>query len=237
MYGASLISYISFEKEVVVLKTIAIACQTIEDEINTINNTLPEPMPIVWVESGLHNVPAQLTKRIQEEIDKISGVENMLLLFGYCGNSIDGLVASQAQLVVPKVEDCISLLLGGDMIRQALSRETPAFYLTDGWLRYEKNIYWEYEKCLEKYGEARSLRVFRTMFAHYSNLNFINTGSYDLETVMGKTAEFAAKLDLKQGIIPGTLKLIAKALLEEWDEDFLIAPPGIPIHISYGSTL
>src|SRR5665648_113029 len=131
MYGASLISYISFEKEVVVLKTIAIACQTIEDEINTINNTLPEPMPIVWVESGLHNVPAQLTKRIQEEIDKISGVENILLLFGYCGNSIDGLVASQAQLVVPKVEDCISLLLGGDMIRQALSLSLSLIHISE----------------------------------------------------------------------------------------------------------
>lgn len=216
------------------MKTVAIACQTIEDEINAINNTLPNPSPIVWVESGLHNFPDQLKERIQQEIDKINGVENILLLFGYCGNSIEGLVASHARLVVPKVEDCISLLLGGNQIRQALSREIPAFYLTDGWLRYEKNIYWEYEQCLKKYGEARSLRIFRTMFAHYSNLNFIDTGCYDLTSVMSKTAEFAAKLDLKQGIVTGTLKLITKALMEEWDDDFLMVPQGVPIHINYG---
>jgi len=216
------------------LKTVVIACQTIEDEINAINSTLPVPFPIVWVESGLHNFPDKLKERLQQEVDKISGAENILLLFGYCGNSIEGLVASQAQLVVPRVEDCISLLLGGNHIRQALSRETPAFYLTGGWLRYEKNIYWEYEKCLEKYGETRSLRIFQAMFAHYSNFNFIDTGSYDLESVMSRTAKFATKLNLKQGIVPGTLKLIKKALLEEWDEDFLIVAPGVPIHINYG---
>ena len=145
---------------------------------------------------------------------------------------IEGLVASQARLVVPKVEDCISLLLGGNPIRQALSRETPAFYLTDGWLRYEKNIYWEYEQCLNKYGEVRSLRIFKAMFAHYSNLNFIDTACYDLTSVMSRTDEFAAKLDVKQGIVTGTLKLITKALREEWDEDFLIIPQGVPIHIN-----
>lgn len=217
------------------MKTIAIACQTIEDELNAIYKTLPDPFPIVWVESGLHNFPARLKERIQQEIDKISGVENILLLFGYCGNSIEGLVAKQARLVVPKVEDCISLLLGGNQIRLAQSKEIPAFYLTDGWLRYEKNIYWEYEQCLKKYGEARSLRIFRAMFAHYANLNFIDTGCYDLESVMGRTAEFAAKMNLKQGIVPGTLKLITKAFRKEWDDDFLIVPPGVPIHINYSA--
>lgn len=215
------------------MKTVAIACRTIEDEINAVHKTLQNPFPIVWVESGLHNFPSKLKERIQEEIDKISGVENILLLFGYCGNSIEGLVSPQAKLVVPKVEDCISLLLGGNQTRLNFSRETPAFYLTDGWLRYERNIYWEYEQSLKKYGEARALRIFRAMFAHYSNLNFIDTGSYDIGPVMKRTVEFATKLNLKQSVVPGTLKLIIKALQQEWDEDFLIVPPGVPIKISY----
>jgi len=226
---------IYLKSEVVSLKTIAIACRTIEDELMAVYNTLPASFPIVWVESGLHNFPSQLKERIQLEIDKIYDVDNILLLFGYCGNSIEGLVAAQARLVVPKVEDCISLLLGGNYNRLALSSKTPAFYLTDGWLRYEKNIYWEYEKSLEKYGEARAMRIFQAMFAHYSNLNFIDTGSYNLESAMNKTAEFAKKLNLKQEVVPGTLKLISKAFLEEWDEDFLIVPPGVSIHLTYGA--
>lgn len=216
------------------MKTVGIACRTIEDELNVIYNTLSTPFPIVWVESGLHNYPPQLKQRIQQEIDKISGAENILLLFGYCGNSIEGLVSAQARLVVPKVEDCISLLLGGNKNRRDLSRETPAFYLTDGWLRYEKNIYWEYEKCREKYGEARSLRIFQAMFAHYSNLNYIDTGSYNIESAISKTADFASRLKLKQGIVAGSLKLIEKAFSEDWDDDFLIVPPGVPINLNPG---
>jgi len=142
-------------------------------------------------------------------------------------------MAPQAQLVVPKVEDCISLLLGGNQIRRDLSSKAPAFYLTEGWLRYESNIYWEYEQCLKKYGEARALRVFRTMFAHYSTLNFIDTGSYKLQPVMAKTADLAANLNLEQAFVPGTLRLITKAFQEEWDEDFLKVPPGVPIHLNY----
>lgn len=215
------------------MKTVAIACRTIEDEINAVYKTLPVQFPIFWVESGLHNFPSKLKDRIQQEIDKVSGVENILLLFGYCGNSIEGLMAPQAQLVVPKVEDCISLLLGGNQIRRDLSSKAPAFYLTEGWLRYESNIYWEYEQCLKKYGEARALRVFRTMFAHYSTLNFIDTGSYKLQPVMAKTADLAANLNLEQAFVPGTLRLITKAFQEEWDEDFLKVPPGVPIHLNY----
>lgn len=215
------------------MRTVAIACRTTEDEINLVYKTLPVQFPIYWIESGLHNFPSKLKDRIQQEIDKVSGVENILLLFGYCGNSIEGLVAPHAQLVVPQVEDCISLLLGGNKIRHDLSSKSPSFYLTEGWLRYESNIYWEYEHCLKKYGEARALRVFQTMFAHYSTLNFIETGSYAIEPVMAMTADLAVKLNLKQGIVPGTLRLISKALKEEWDEDFLKVPPGVPIHLSY----
>jgi len=51
---------------------------------------------------------------------------------------------------------------------------------------------------------------------------------------MSSTAKFATKLNLKQGIVQGTLKLINKAFLEEWDDDFLIVPSGVPIHIPYG---
>ncbi|MFZ7101114.1 MAG: DUF1638 domain-containing protein [Peptococcaceae bacterium] len=209
----------------------AVGCRTIEDEINAVVKTLPECCPIYWVESGLHNYPVKLKERIQEEIDKISGVENIVLLFGYCGNSIEGLQSAHAQLVVPKVEDCISLLLGGDQVRLALSRRVKSYYLTDGWLRYENNIYWEYEQCLKKYGLDKTLRIFRVMLANYSTLDFIDTGTYNLEETMAKTAELADILNLRQKIIPGNLSLIAKALREEWDEDFLKTPPGIPLQI------
>jgi len=215
------------------LKTVVIACCTIEDEINAVQKTLPNPLPVVWTEAGLHNYPLKLKDGIRQEINSISGAENILLLSGYCGNTVEGLVAPRAQLVIPRVEDCISLLLGGDEIRHEVSSKAPAYFLTEGWLRYEHNICWEYERCVEKYGKAMTLRIFQSMLAHYSAFDFINTGSYHVKSAMTRTTALAASLNLSQNIVPGNLRLIAKALRGEWDEEFLIVPPGVPVHLEY----
>lgn len=215
------------------MRTVAIACRTLEDEINAVVKTLPGCCPIRWIESGLHNYPSRLRERIQREIDIIDEVENILLLFGYCGKSIEGLRAPRCRLVVPKVDDCISLLLGGDQVRLDLGCQFKCYYLTGGWLRYENNIFHEYRHSVEKFGPAKALRIFRVMLANYSSLCFIDTGTYDLDRVMAKTAEFAAGLNLAQKVVPGTLRLIVKAFSEEWDEDFLKVPPNVPLQLNY----
>ncbi|HVJ48243.1 DUF2284 domain-containing protein [Desulfitobacterium sp.] len=63
--------------DVMALRTVAIACQTIEDELDAIYNTLLDPFPIVWVESGLHNFPSQLKDRIQQEINMLAPPFNL----------------------------------------------------------------------------------------------------------------------------------------------------------------
>jgi len=218
------------------LQTVFIGCRTIEDEINAVVRVLPTCSSIFWIESGLHNYPLKLKDRIQEEIDKItetvSNVENIVLLFGYCGNCIDGLCSPKAQLVVPKVEDCISLLIGGDQSRLDLSSKTHAYYLTEGWLRYENNIYYEYDQCIKKYGPVKAKRIFNVMLKNYSALNFIDTGTYDIKKTMDITADLAQSLNLEQKTVPGTLCLIAKALNGEWDEGFLKVPAGVAVKLN-----
>ncbi|MEW6662623.1 MAG: DUF1638 domain-containing protein [Bacillota bacterium] len=215
------------------MRTIAIACRTIEDEINAVVKALPGCCPVRWVESGLHNFPVKLKDRIQQEIDIIDGAENILLLFGYCGNSVEGLRASKSRLVLPKVDDCISLLLGSNQARLEVGCQARSYFLTDGWLRYENNIYQEFLHCVKKYGQDKALGVFRTMLANYSALAFIDTGTYDLDHLMAKTSEFAASLNLTQVVVPGTLSLIDKAFKEEWDDDFLKVPPGMALSLSF----
>lgn len=215
------------------MRKAVIACRTIEDEIMAVAGALPDCFPINWVESGLHNFPVKLKDRIQQEIDKVDGAENILLLFGYCGNSVAGLRSNRSWLVLPKVDDCISMLLGGNQTRLETGNQTRSYFLTDGWLRYENNIYWEFLHCVKKYGQKKALAIFHTMLANYSSLACIDTGAYDLDQLMAKTGEFAASLNLSQIVVPGTLRLIDKALKEEWDDDFLKVPPGVAISLSF----
>jgi hypothetical protein len=111
------------------------------------------------------------------------------------------------------------------------NRPVRSYFLTEGWLRYENNIYREFLHCVKKYGRNRALGIYRTMLANYSALAFIDTGTYDLNQLMTETAEFAASLNLTQQVVAGTLSLIGKALREEWDDDFIKVPPGMALRI------
>lgn len=90
-------------------KSIVIACETLSDEVMLVANELKLPYPIIWIKSGLHTTPERLRKAIQDQINRIDNVENIILLFGICGNSLLGLQAPKARIIFPKVDDCIAL--------------------------------------------------------------------------------------------------------------------------------
>ena len=56
------------------MKTVILACNTIRDELEKAAMETNCPYEFVWVESGLHLVPDSLRRRLQEELDKIGGV-------------------------------------------------------------------------------------------------------------------------------------------------------------------
>jgi len=123
------------------VETVILACNTIRDELEKIAAETNCPHNFVWVESGLHLVPDSLRRRLQEELDKIDGVSRVLLAFGFCGNAVVGLKSGGYQLVIPKVDDCITLLLGSKENKDSYSRQGGVYFLTKGWLEGEANIW------------------------------------------------------------------------------------------------
>lgn len=213
------------------MNTIALVCETIADEVKLVAREIKVPFPLLWVESGLHNHPERLKAQLQAEIDRITNADYILLLFGYCGNALLGLSAAESSLVIPRVDDCVSLLLGGNASRNRLNSEAMAYYLTSGWLRHRNNLWTEYNYCLNKYGPVRTRQIYKLMLAHYKNLNVIKTGAYDLEALLPKTKTIAAELELNHRVVDGSLELIRKALRGEWDDNFVVIEPGCPVNL------
>ncbi len=210
------------------MNTVALACETIVDEIKRSAAEVNSQIPIRWIESGLHNSPEKLRSHLQDEIQALerSDLDKILLLFGSCGNALLGLTSARCRMVIPRVDDCISLLLGGNKKRNTLSAEAMAYYLTRGWLRHENNLWNEYHYCLRKYGSERTREIYRIMLGNYKNLNVIETGAYNLADILPQTEELAGALGLKHEIIAGSLGIIHKALLGEWDDDFAVIEAG-----------
>ena len=220
-------------EELTKLGTIIVACQTIRDEVNLAIKETGVNYPVLWIESGLHNFPDRLGQKIQEEIDKIDNVETILLAFGYCGNSILGINSSRAQLIIPRVDDCISLLLGSYERRKTLDKEVGTYFLTKGWLENEQNLLFEYERCVVKYGKDKALKVMKMMLNNYHRLMVIDTQAYQSKDILIKTKCFADVFGLSHEKIEGSLRLLKKLLVGPWDNEFVKIHAGEKVTLEH----
>jgi hypothetical protein len=208
------------------MSTIIVACNTIADELNLAIRTTATPHPVYWIDSKLHTKPEKLREQIQGSLDRISNVSTILLAFGFCGAGLAGVRSTTSRLILPRVEDCISLLLGSEQIRRQVSRETASYYLTRGWIESENNIGDQCDYCTRKFGPDRGLRIMKEMLKHYRHLTLIDTGAYDITSYGRKIGELAAKLGLTDKIITGSQRLLQKLLTGPWDEEFVLVDPG-----------
>lgn len=208
------------------MNTLIIACRTIADELNMAIEETACSYPILWIESGLHLYPDSLKKKLQEELDHITNVDQVLMAFGYCGNSLLGITPPTYKMIFPRVDDCITLLLGSCEKRKSISDEMGTYFLTHGWLQYEKNIWSEYQEAIQRYGKSRADKIYKVLLQHYKRLGVIETGAYQLEEFLEKTHVIAEDLKLCHQVIPGTLQYIKKLLTGPWDEDFITIQPG-----------
>lgn len=205
------------------MNPIIIACKTIEQELLASMKEIGCEYPILWLESGLHNWPDKLRNRIQELLDGCEEFDTVLLAMSFCGNSVVGLKTQDFQLIIPRSDDCITLLLGSVQRRKEAK---ATYFLTEGWLKGELNLWKEYQNCLAKYGEKRGKRIFSALLAHYRNLALVDTGCFHRETLEKQVRQIASVLGLEYLCLEGTLGHLQQLLTGPWEEDrFVLIPP------------
>ncbi len=70
------------------MSNIIVACETLKDELQKAMYLTGCQYPIEWIDSEYHNFPDRLREKLQEKIDSIENIDNILLLFGCCGNAL-----------------------------------------------------------------------------------------------------------------------------------------------------
>lgn len=209
-------------------KTI-IACAMLEDEINYVYEKLNCSYPIVWLERGYHNYPEKLREKLQETIDSLQDQDELLLCFGLCGNGTAGLKSETARLILPKFDDCLNMLLcDGTRSCRGLV-EAGTMYLTGGWTKDEEGILQQYDKLLEDYDEEMRDAVLEMMYAHYDSVTLIDTGCYQMESVMDYAKKTCELMDFELKTTKGHVLMLEKLFSGEWDTNFIIIEPGTPL--------
>ena len=204
-----------------------VACETLRNEVSCLLARSRSDTPVNWIPSGLHNVPEKLNHALQEVLDQLPPTDCVLLAMSFCGDSVVGLHSGDFRLVIPRCEDCITLLLGSDARRRSIF---ATYFMTEGWLSGENNIWQEYLHCIQKYGEKRGKRIFSAMLAHYKNLALLDTGCFDKDAAQAQLIPIAEALGLEYTCIEGTLDYLQDLLNGNWAPDrFLVVPPHTTI--------
>jgi len=203
-----------------------LACATVMEEM------LPLLSPDVSyqvLDFGLHINPTNLKSALQQAIDAAAEkAETVILGYGLCSMAVLGLRANGCTLVVPRVDDCITIFLGSKQAYKQQSQAEPGtYYLTKGWLEVADTPFDEYDRLAERYGPAKAEWVIRQMIKHYTRLALIDTGRQaDLDGYREMARGLAERWGLRFEEILGSNALVHRMLFGPWEGDFVVVPPG-----------
>jgi hypothetical protein len=180
--------------------------------------------PVIWVPSEYHNTPEKLKVFIQGEIDNIIDCDRILLGFGLCGNAVLGLKATTADLIIPKADDCIDILLNTTV--QKKRRDKATYFISEGWLNNNGGILKEHEQMVNKYGESKATCILKRLLVQYQYLMFIDTGLGDITKQIESSKIMASKMELEFILGKGSTYLLEKLLNGQLDDNFFIINKG-----------
>ena len=202
-----------------------IACATVIEEMLPF---LPDNVAHEVLDFGLHLRPIELKRVLQEQIDEASKHADVILLgYGLCSMAVVGLQTRTADVVIPRVDDCIAIFLGSCAAYQAQAKKEPGtYYLTKGWIEVGDTPFEQYKQLTEKYGETRANRMTSLLLKNYTRLGFINTGQYEIEHYRDYARKTADQFGLRFEEIDGSPALVEKMVHGPWDEEFVVVEPG-----------
>ncbi len=204
-----------------------IACEVFKDEFLAFQGP---GLEYRFLPQGYHRTPGRMPPIIQEEIDRApEGVDAILLGYGLCSNGVVGLRANHAPLVIPRVHDCIAMLMGSRTIYEEEAARFPGtYYLTQGWIEYGKTPYSQYkDEYLKQYDEETAAWIAKEMMKPYQRVVLIDHGLGAMDKYRAFAKEMATFYGIAYEEMKGSLEYIRRLLFGPWDQDdFIVIPPG-----------
>lgn len=206
-------------------RTLIIACETVIEEMLPI---MPAGLRYQTLEFGLHIHPDKLRSTLQQAIDSApEDVDTILLGYGLCSQAAIGIQARRYTLVIPKVDDCISIFLGTHAAYKAQCAIEPgSYYLTKGWIQVGSSPVAEIDEMIQKYGAEKAERLQKLMLRNYKRIAFINTGQYEVERYREYSRDMADRMGMRYEEIAGSNEMVKRLMEGQWNEEFLVLQPG-----------
>lgn len=180
-----------------------IACEVFRPELERLTRAMRNAPEVTYLEQGLHDTPDELRRRVQQAVDALEakGETIIFLAYGLCGRGLTGVTGHTATLILPRVHDCIPVLLGAT---QEQANESSlgggTYWLSPGWLRYSQTSFIQNrEKRFKEYEErfgtdsaAYLIELEGSWLRNYTNACLILWEGWEDERELVRTAKAVA---------------------------------------------
>ena len=211
----------------VLSKTVIIACSSLREYVEYAQRKVGSNHPVYYLDRKYHRDPAEMRAHV---IDAIKGLseetETVLVAMGFCGGSLEG-VSAPCRIVLPRVDDCVSLLLqtGDEPISDLKTPRHLYVRALDPSTESFKKIF---DSLTKDKDEETKRRYHEDWKSYYDCISIIDTGindccRKDYFDIVKKDADW---LEAKTEYVPGGAHIIEKLLRGEWDEQFLVLEPN-----------
>lgn len=206
--------------------TVILACSSLREHVEETQKKLGIQYPVIYLNKLYHRDPEEMREHILEELGRLGeNIDTVLVAMGYCGGSWEQ-VRVPCRLVMPGVDDCVSLLLQrGD---------EPVFDLKEAGHLYVRDKDPEalsfrkiFERMTEGIDPETKEKYHEDWKGYYHQIDIIDTGLFDVRSqdyteVVRRDAEW---LEAGLGFREGGTHLLEKLLSGKWDDQFVILEP------------
>lgn len=207
--------------------TVILSCTSLLLHVKAAQEKMGTDFEVVELDRHLHMEPKKMRERIIETMSELPDrVENVLVSMGLCGGSWDN-VEVHKRVVIPKVDDCITLLLHTDDTQHTDLKKKGHMYFRDcdgG----EYSIEAMKDKLCRKYGTEFGTTIFGSWFEAYTNADIIDTGVYDCYSVeyVEEAQKNADLIRCTLDYVQGSNRILEKLVSGRWDEQFIVVETG-----------
>ncbi len=209
------------------MDTVIFACSSLRSYIYAAQERAGTSYQIIFLDKENHLEPENMKKCIIDAEKRLPDtIKNVLVAMGFCGGAFDHISFSR-RFVIPRVDDCVSLMLQKDGIYDPNPKETGHLYMMEQDpedLSFEKM----FQENQTSYEGISQETLFHMYFDNYTHLDIIDTGLNDCysERYAQKAQDNADLIHAVLDYVEGSNLLLEKLVRGKWDIQFLIAEPG-----------
>lgn len=209
------------------MSTAILACETLADYVALAQKKEGTDYPVFYLNRRLHENPENMKNHIVSEISKMpEEIDTVLAATGFCGGAWDKL-SFDRRIVIPRVDDCVTLLLHTDDTYHPDLKKLGHFYMTE-WDPDYFSPQTMFDQLCENFDPEDAKEVLDMWFANYSHLDVIDTGCFDCyeRKYAAKVQSQAELIGCMLEYVPGSNRILEKLVGGRWDEQFFVAEPG-----------